>query len=180
MPFAWLVIVLLVWFLSTMNKAKKLQEKQQAAQQKSRQLAAQRTAPMNAAASALKNEDSEEDEDGWPERAMPASPQPAPRAKMFSSQPAAQPAPRPEEAHHAQPLEAHMHTPVMGAEGEGTEGIDCCHEYMLGQPEAHEQADFLPLQEEEENERAKALLQGVIFSEILGRRPMKRYGGKRA
>jgi hypothetical protein len=68
----------------------------------------------------------------------------------------------------------------MGAEGEGTEGIDCCHDYMLSQPEAPEQADFLPLQEEENSERAKALLQGVIFSEILGRRPVKRYGGKRA
>jgi hypothetical protein len=39
---------------------------------------------------------------------------------------------------------------------------------------------ILPAENEEAKERANALLQGVIFSEILGRRPVKRYGGKHA
>ena len=67
----------------------------------------------------------------------------------------------------------------MGEEGSGTEGIDCCHEYMLTPSEA-EKADFMPMTEEGNDERARALLQGVIFSEILGRRPIRRYGGKHA
>ena len=99
----------------------------------------------------------------------PAKPRPAQPAKPLGG------------GHHAQPLEAHMHTPVMGEEGVGTEGIDCCHDYMLGDaPAAPEAADFLPLQEDNQQERAQALLQGVIFSEILGRRPIRRYGGRQA
>ena len=73
-----------------------------------------------------------------------------------------------------------MHTPVMGMEGTGTEGEDCCHEFMLDQRSEEKPADFLPLQEETEALRAKTLLQGVIYSEILGRRPIRRYGTKRA
>lgn len=92
-------------------------------------------------------------------------------APSFAAQPA---------FHESRPLEAHMHVPQMGEEGEGTEGVDCCHEYMLSDTAAPEPADFLPMQAREQGEKAKALLQGVIFSEVLGRRPMKRYGGKRA
>jgi hypothetical protein len=68
----------------------------------------------------------------------------------------------------------------MGTEGTGTEGEDCCHEFMLDQRPEDKPADFLPLQEETEALRAKALLQGVIFSEVLGRRPVRRYGTRRA
>lgn len=85
----------------------------------------------------------------------------------------------PRQPHVSTPLEAHMHEPVMGEEGAGTEGIDCCHDYMLSSP-VEEKPDFLPLTEEGNDERARALLQGVIYSEILGRRPLRRYGGKRA
>lgn len=85
---------------------------------------------------------------------------------------------QPAQSHASVPLEAHMHTPVMDVEGEGTEGIDCCHEYMLDQPQ--ETPDFLPMTETEQDGRARPLLQGVIFSEILGRRPIRRCGGKRA
>ena len=51
---------------------------------------------------------------------------------------------------------------------------------MLDRRPEDKPADFLPLQEETEALRAKALLQGVIFSEILGRRPVKRCGRKSA
>ena len=115
-------------------------------------------------------DDEEDEEDDWEDRRIPAAPVAEPTV----------PAPQPVTSFDARPLEAHIHTPVMGMEGEGTEGMDCCHEYMLGETEDTEPSDFLPLQEEEENQRAKALLQGVIYSEILGRRPMKRYGGKHA
>lgn len=108
-----------------------------------------------------------------------ASAKPTP-AKPASAK--AAPAPRPAapvQPHVSTPLEAHMHEPVMGEEGVGTEGIDCCHEYMLETP-AEEAADFLPMTEENSDERARALLQGVIFSEILGRRAPRRLGGRRA
>ena len=36
------------------------------------------------------------------------------------------------------------------------------------------------LNEQEQGGRARALLQGVIYSEVLGRRPVKRYGGRKA
>ena len=103
-----------------------------------------------------------------PARPKAAAPRPAPAAPVMPAQP-----------HVAVPLEAHMHEPVMGEEGVGTEGIDCCHEYMLDQPQ-EAPADFLPLTEESQKERAQALLQGVIFSEILGRRAPRRIGGRRA
>ncbi|MBQ9265384.1 MAG: hypothetical protein IJ189_14420 [Clostridia bacterium] len=85
----------------------------------------------------------------------------------------------PEPMHHPEPFETHMHEPVMGEEGTGTEGIDCCHDFMLSSPE-EEIAPSLPFAEDAEDKRAKALLQGVIFSEILGRRPQRRYGGRHA
>ena len=113
----------------------------------------------------------DDEEENWDERD-------AQRIRPSVAAPSAQPAPV--KRHETKPLEAHMHTPVMGIEGEGTEGIDCCHEYMLDQRSEDKPADFLPLQEETEALRAKALLQGVIFSEVLGRRPMKRYGRKSA
>ena len=102
----------------------------------------------------------------------------APVRKMFSQQlpPREQIHEKP---HTPTPLEAHMHTPVMDAEGEGFEGQDCCHEYMLEDTPLQEET-ILPAENEEAKERANALLQGVIFSEILGRRPVKRYGGKHA
>ena len=97
-------------------------------------------------------------------------------------------APRPsvktlEETHKdpgAHPFEAHMHVPEMDQEGAGTEGMDCCHDFMLTRREEEPGSDLLSLQEDNENERAQALLQGVIFSEILGRRPTRRYGGRHA
>ena len=107
--------------------------------------------------------------------AKPASAKPAPAKTASAPRPAA-----PAQPHVSTPLEAHMHEPVIGEEGVGTEGIDCCHEYMLEEP-AEEPADFLPMTEEDTDERARALLQGVIFSEILGRRRSpRRLGGKRA
>ena len=96
----------------------------------------------------------------------PAAPKPA--AKPLPVQP-----------HVSVPLEAHMHVPVMGEEGVGTEGIDCCHEYMLDQA-PQETPDFVPLADESQQSRAQALLQGVIFSEILNRRTPRRIGGRRA
>ena len=159
MPVVWVVIVILFWIVSTVNKAKKVQENQtarpvQPGEKKPAQLQELEDAAMESRAAHSS-----------------ASPLPQPRMERRLSQ---------EAVHAARPLEAHMHTPVMDAEGDGTEGIDCCHDYMLGPTEQQEPADFLPLQEEGENQRAKALLQGVIYSEILGRRPMKRYGGKHA
>ena len=106
------------------------------------------------------------------------------RPAAQSQRPAAQP-PKPaaprhaEAAHRSVPLEAHMHEPVMGVEGMGTEGVDCCHEYMLSDPTQQPESALAPAEEKKSME-AQALLQGVIFSEILGRRPIKRYGGKQA
>ena len=166
MPIAWVVIVLIFWIVSTVNKAKKAQANQ--GKQPARPVQSGERKP----AQLQELEDAAREIRAAQPAAAPASPPPQPRLDQIGL-------PR-EAVHTARPLEAHMHTPVMDAEGDGTEGIDCCHEYMLGQPEQGEPADFLPLQEEEENQRAKALLQGVIFSEILGRRPVKRYGGKHA
>ena len=158
MPVAWVVIVILWWIISTVNKAKKAQENQGKKQARPVQPGERKPTKLH------ELEDAVQENRAAQPAAAPTSPPPQPR----------------ETVHTARPLEAHMHTPAMDAEGDGTEGIDCCHDYMLGQPEQGEPMDFLPLQEEEENERAKALLQGVIFSEILGRRPVKRYGGKHA
>jgi hypothetical protein len=51
---------------------------------------------------------------------------------------------------------------------------------MLSDTLEPEPAEFLPMQEEEPSDRAKALLQGVIYSEILGRRPIKHYQMKQS
>ncbi|MDO5328354.1 MAG: hypothetical protein Q4G00_16825 [Clostridia bacterium] len=166
MPAAWVVIVILWWIISTVNKAKKAQANQGKQPARPVQSGGRKSARLQ------ELEDTVNKNRAAQPAAAPSSPPPQPRQDQIGL-------PR-EAVHTARPLEAHMHTPVMGTEGNGNEGIDCCHEYMLSQPEQGEPADFLPLQDEEENERAKALLQGVIFSEILGRRPMKRYGGKHA
>lgn len=164
MPAAWIVIVIIWWAVSAISKSKKMQASK--AYQQAHPAQKPQAAPKPQAPKPVSQKRPKDDSDGWEGRGMPASPELAS-------------APKPASLHDARPLEAHMHTPVMGMEGEGTEGIDCCHEYMLNQSPEEEPADFLPLQEETENERAKALLQGVIYSEILGRRPVKRYGGKR-
>ncbi|MBR6187131.1 MAG: hypothetical protein IKQ41_12835 [Clostridia bacterium] len=105
----------------------------------------------------------------------PAPVQAAPKQKASS------PAPRNTAAEHeAKPFEAHMHEPVMGLEGMGTEGMDCCHDYMLEGPKETPDEELLPAGNAEDAERARMLLQGVIFSEVLGRRPVRRFGGKHA
>ena len=180
MPYAWIIIVILWGVINSINKTKKNQaakaklqseqeqSRQRTAAQHARQQQAQRQAPAKPAprpaAPAMSHQDDwDDEEDNWDQRVRPSA--------------AAQTAPA--RRHETRPLEAHMHTPVMGVEGEGTEGMECCHEYMLDKS-IEQPADFLPMQEESENLRAKALLQGVIYSEILGRRPVKRYGRKSA
>ena len=115
-----------------------------------------------------------------PQQQKPAVPQ-RPAAAPQPARPAAapRPSPAPLTPHAPAPFEAHMHTPMMGIEGVGTEGEDCCHEFMM-EDSAPEESDFLPLSEEDSSDRARALLQGVIYSEILGRRPQRRYGGSRS
>lgn len=188
MPAAWIVIVILWWVVSAISKAKKtnqatqtkLKEEQEKARQKTAAQYARRQtqlkaspkpSPQPAAPAMSHGDDWDDEEENWDQRdAQRMHPTLAPRP--------AQPAPV--KRHETKPLEAHMHTPVMGVEGTGTEGEDCCHEFMLDQRPEEKPADFLPLQEETEALRAKSLLQGVIFSEVLGRRPMKRYGTRRA
>jgi hypothetical protein len=166
MPYAWVIIVILWWIVSAVSKAA---QQKKAAQNANQQANRGQAAPVNKPRSIPRPAPKKAaDGDGWEGRGMPASPELA-----SASQPAAS------VKHEARPLEAHMHTPVMGIEGVGNEGEDCCHEYMLDQP-AEQPADFLPMQEETEGLRAKALLQGVIYSEILGRRPVKRYGKRPA
>ena len=184
MPFAWVVIVILWVVISSISKNAKQQNQnsrqagqqavqrkaapQRPAQQPQRQAQPPKAAPQPAAPAMSRSDDWDDEEENWDQRdAQRAQPAPAPR-------------PAPAKRHETKPLEAHMHTPVMGVEGDGTEGIDCCHEYMLGDSAAGEPADFLPMQEEGETARAKALLQGVIYSEILGRRPVKHYGKRPA
>ncbi len=205
MPYAWVIIVILWWVISAANKS--AQQKKKAQQAGS---AAARPQKVHDAGTRVEKmfqtkqpaSPKKADSDGWEGRGMPASPElasaPSPAAPAMSRRDdwedeeenwdqrdaqrpraAAHVQAAPARRHEAKPLEAHMHTPVMGTEGDGTEGIDCCHEFMLNQP-SEEPADFLPLQEETENERAKALLQGVIYSEILGRRPVRRYGKRPA
>jgi len=111
-----------------------------------------------------------------PAQAKPAS-APQPRKAATAAERKAAPV---HEEHAAMPLEAHMHTMEMDREGEGAEGIDCCHDYMLAPSEPAPMQDFSSLSANDESQRAHALLQGVVFSEILGRRPVRRYGGKRA
>lgn len=110
--------------------------------------------------------------------AVPQRPAAAPQPARPAAASRPSPAP-PTPQHTPAPFEAHMHTPVMGIEGVGTEGEDCCHEFMM-EDSAPEESDFLPLSEEDSSDRSRALLQGVIYSEILGRRPQRRYGGSRS
>ena len=181
MPFAWIVIVILWWSVSAIMRSRKEAEAKAALQKSQRasqkNVAADQPAPKPAAMS--RADEWEDEEDAWDERdavrgqRQPVAPTVTAQAqakpkKMFASEPA------------AKPFEAHMHTPVMGVQGVGTEGIDCCHDFMLGGIEASEPAEFLPMQEEEPSDRAKALLQGVIYSEILGRRPVKHYQMKQS
>lgn len=190
MPFAWIIIVVLFWIISSASKIKKKQaaqakqkeekekDRQKTAEQYARRQAQSQAAPKPASQSAApamsRGDDWDDEEENWDQRdAQRARPSLAP-------QPAKPVRPAPVKRHETKPLEAHMHTPVMGMEGTGTEGEDCCHEFMLDQRPEEKPADFLPLQEETEALRAKALLQGVIFSEVLGRRPVKRYGTRRA
>ena len=187
MPYAWIIIVILWSVINAVNKSKKKQaqaqlqkgqeqSRQKTAEQYARQQAQQQTpakpapAPTPQPAAMSRQDDWDDEEENWDERD-------AQRIRPSVAAPSAQP--KPAKRHETKPLVAHMHTPVMGVEGEGTEGVDCCHEYMLDQPAAAP-ADFLPMQEETEALRAKALLQGVIFSEVLGRRHPKRYGPRRA
>ena len=178
MPYAWVIIVILWWVISAANKAAQQKKAvQNAGQPENRPQVSpvkkaqpvQRSAPKKAPEKTPKKTPKKADDDGWEGRGMPASPE------LASASSSAAPI-----KHESRPLEAHMHTPVMGVEGVGTEGEDCCHEYMLDQRPEENPAGFLPLQGETEALRAKALLQGVIFSEVLGRRPVKRYGTKRA
>lgn len=178
MPFAWVVIVLLWWGINAIVKSRKEAEAKAAKQtpqrtpQKKNAADSQSTpAPQPKAMS--RADEWEDEEDNWDDRdAMRGQRQPVAPTVSAQARPAqASVAKR----RDAKPFEAHMHTPVMGVQGVGTEGIDCCHDFMLNDTSEPEPADFLPMQEEESSERAKALLQGVIYSEILGRRPMKRY-----
>ena len=188
--FAWVAFVALWWIIGTVMKG--IKESNKAAQNKQQQttrVPQAKTTPQTKPVSqpqptpkpqpaAMSRADVwEDEEDSWDERdaqrgrqtvAPTVTAQPAQPKKMFASR------------HTSQPFEAHMHTPVMGAEGEGTEGIDCCHDFMLNGSAEPEPADFLPMQEEEQDERVKALLQGVIYSEILGRRPVKRYRARQS
>ena len=147
----WVIIVIISAIVKAVNKGK-----QQAAQQK-KTAAPRRTDPETAGRTI-------------PTLPQPQIPQPAAPVRKETAQP-----------HRKEPLEAHMHEPVMGQEGMGTEGEDCCHEYMLtGDSRKNENSVPAP-NEAEDRSRAQALLQGVIFSEILGRRnTSKRYGGRRA
>lgn len=186
MPFAWIIIVVLFWIISSASKIRKNQAaqakqkdekekaRQKTAEQYARRQAQSKASPQPAAPAMSSRDDWEDEEENWDQRdAQRARP-------AMASQPVQPVRPAPVKRHETKPLEAHMHTPVMGTEGTGTEGEDCCHEFMLDQRPEDKPADFLPLQEETEALRAKALLQGVIFSEVLGRRPVKRYGTRRA
>ena len=179
----WIVLVIIGWIISAAQKAnKKQQEQAKKAQQQNRQSPPVR---VNGAQPAQVPFGKGQWNGG--RTASPAKPAAAP-ARPAPAAPA-QPKPlqtiQPTEASafvsaHSAPMETHMHTPEMGQEGTGTEGLDCCHEYMLTSQEEAEPLDILSLAEADQQERAQALLQGVIFSEILGRRRVKRYGRRSA
>ncbi len=184
--FAWVAFVALWWIIGTVMKG--IKESNKAAQNKQQQAArvpqakmAPQTKPVSQPQPAPKPQPAamsradewEDEEDSWDDRdAMRGQKQPVAPTVSAQTRPAQASAAK---RRDAKPFEAHMHTPVMGAEGEGTEGIDCCHDFMLNGNAEPEPAAFLPMQEEESSDRAKALLQGVIYSEILGRRPVKHY-----
>lgn len=175
--FAWVVIVLLWWLVGTVMKANKAAQNKQQAERVPQAKAAPQTKPAASPAPAPKPQPAamsradewEDEEDSWDERdaqRKPVAPTVTARPVQVSSA---------KKHSDAKPFEAHMHTPVMGVQGVGTEGIDCCHDFMLSDTLEPDPADFLPMQEDEPSDRAKALLQGVIYSEILGRRPVKHY-----
>ena len=178
MPLVWVVIVLLWWGINAIVKSRKEAEAK-AAFQKTRRAPQQNPAADQSAAPApqpkamSRADEWEDEEDSWDDRdAMRGQKQPVAPTVSAQARPAQASAAK---RRDAKPFEAHMHTPVMGVQGVGTEGIDCCHDFMLSDTVEPEPADFLPMQEEESSDRAKALLQGVIYSEILGRRPVKHY-----
>ena len=184
--FAWVAFVALWWIIGTVMKG--IKESNKAAQNKQQQAARvpqAKTAPQAKAVSQAKTapqpaamsraDEWEDEEDSWDDRdAMRGQRQPVTPTVT------ARPVQASAASHASKPFEAHMHTPVMGVQGVGTEGIDCCHDFMLSDTLEPEPADFLPMQEEEPSDRAKALLQGVIYSEILGRRPIKHYQMKQS
>ncbi len=177
MPFVWIVLVIIWWCFSIAMRSKKEAEAKAANQKKQpvpqRQPAANSPAAASPSAPMSRADEWEDEEDSWDRRdAMRGQKQPVAPTVSAQAKPVQSAA---KKRHTAKPFETHMHTPVMGVQGEGTEGIDCCHDFMLSDSLSAEPAEFLPMQEEEQNERAKALLQGVIYSEILGRRPMRRY-----
>ena len=179
MPVIWVVLVILWWALAGMRKQAERKKVERPAQPKTvpAQPVAQPAAQPRPAAMSRADE-WEDEEDAWDERDAQRG-QKQPVAPTVSAQPkTVQTAAA--KKHASKPFEAHMHTPVMGVQGVGTEGIDCCHDFMLGDTPEDEPADFLPMQEEEPSDRAKALLQGVIYSEILGRRPVKKYQVRRS
>ena len=175
----WIVIVIIGWVISAASKAnKKQQEQAKKNAQQNRQSPPVRVNRAQPAQTQARNSG----------RTVTA-PKPASAAATVRPAAPTQSKPlqtiRPTESTafvsaHSEPLETHMHVPEMGVEGEGTEGIDCCHDYMLNEREEIEPLDVLSLGEEDQRERAQALLQGVIFSEILGRRHVKRYGRRSA
>ena len=178
MPLVWVVIVLLWWGINAIVKSRKEAEAK-AAFQKARRApqpnpaADQSAAPAPQPAAMSRADEWEDEEDSWDDRdAMRGQKQPVAPTVSAQTRPAQASAAK---RRDAKPFEAHMHTPVMGVQGVGTEGIDCCHDFMLSDTAEPEPAEFLPMQEEESSDRAKALLQGVIYSEILGRRPVKHY-----
>ena len=175
----WIVIVIIGWVISAANKANKKQQEQakKNAQQNRQSPPARvnRTQPVQKPSAAGQ----------WNAASNPKPASTAPVRPAAPTQPKPLQTIRPTESSafvsaHSEPLETHMHVPEMGVEGEGTEGIDCCHDYMLNEREEAEPLDVLALGEENQRERAQALLQGVIFSEILGRRHVKRYGRRSA
>ena len=178
MPFAWIAIVFLWWGINAIVKSRKeaeakaaLQKIQRAPQKNAAADSQPAPAPQPAAMS--RADEWEDEDDSWDERdaarglRQPVAPRVTEQARPAQASAA--------KRRDAKPFEAHMHTPVMGVQGVGTEGIDCCHDFMLSDTLEPEPAEFLPMQEEEPSDRAKALLQGVIYSEILGRRPVKHY-----
>ena len=173
----WLVIVIIGWIISAANKANKKQQEQakKAAQQNRANppVTPNRTQPVQT--TPVRPAHVQEQRAPAAKHAAPVQPaQPTIRQDIHPTQPADF------VSAHSAPLETHMHTPVMGEEGAGTEGIDCCHDYMLNDGSPAEAQDILSLADTDQTERAQALLQGVIFSEILGRRSVKRYGRRSA
>ena len=182
MEFIWIILVIVGWLISAAKKAEEKQQaqaKKQAQQARAQQARAQQpvSRPQPVAPAAPKHVPAAPASGGF---SMPVPPMPASPTVSSPVQSAQPTSPTAFVSSHSAPLETHMHTPVMGEEGTGTEGVDCCHDYMLAPHEEGEPLDILSLNETDQTERAQALLQGVIFSEILGRRAVKRYGRRSA